>query len=145
MDQSTKAKEKEKELKEPLKVEKKLVIQKDKEVQAALLRTDKENKKVIAKFLESNRFSDVQYEQYFKGFELLHQWMMKYHSHVVDFANLDFEAIDTEILADEANEKEGETIAEANEVVEGEGATIGGANDNAQTEAGHVEEILSAP
>lgn len=35
MDQSTKAKEKVKELKEALKVEKKLVIQKDEKVQAA--------------------------------------------------------------------------------------------------------------
>ena len=57
--------------------------------------------------------------------------MIKHHSHVANFANLDFEAIDTKILADEANEKEGETIAEATQVVEGEGATIVGANDEA--------------
>ena len=50
MDQSTKAKEKVKELKEALKVEKKLVIQKDKEVQAAFLRTEEEREKVIARF-----------------------------------------------------------------------------------------------
>ena len=71
--------------------------------------------------------------------------MMKHHSHVANFANLDFEAIDTKILADEANEKEGETIAEATQVVEGEGATIVGANDEAQTEANHVEEIVKVP
>ena len=40
MDQSPKAKEKVKELKEALKIENKLVVQKDKEVQDALLRTD---------------------------------------------------------------------------------------------------------
>ena len=50
MDQSTKAKEKVKKLKEALKVEKKLVIQKDEEVQAVLLRTDVEREKVIARF-----------------------------------------------------------------------------------------------
>nr|POF22876.1 hypothetical protein CFP56_38163 [Quercus suber] len=66
-----KAKEKVKELKEALKIEKKLVIQKDEEVQAALLRTDKEREKLIAKFLESDRFSNMQFEQSFKGFELL--------------------------------------------------------------------------
>jgi len=55
----TKAKEKGKELKEALKIEKKLVIQKDKEVQAALLRTNEEHEKVIAKFLESDHFSDM--------------------------------------------------------------------------------------
>ena len=48
MDQSTKAIEKVKELKEALKIEKKLVIQKDEEDQAALLRMDKKREKVIA-------------------------------------------------------------------------------------------------
>ena len=62
MDQLTKAKEKVKELKEALKVEEKLVIQKDEEVQVALLRTDEECEKVITKFLESNRFSNIQFE-----------------------------------------------------------------------------------
>ena len=50
MDQSTKTKEKVKKLKEALKVEKKLVIQKDEEVQAVLLRMDEEREKVIARF-----------------------------------------------------------------------------------------------
>ena len=62
MDQLTKAKEKVKELKEALKVEEKLVIQKDEEVQVALLRTDEECEKVITKFLESNHFSNIQLE-----------------------------------------------------------------------------------
>ena len=94
--------------------------------------------------MESNRFSDMQFEQYFKGLELLRRWMMKHHSHVADYANLDFEAIDTKILVDEANEKEGETIAEAIDVVEEECATTGGATNKAQAEVGHVEEIVSA-
>ena len=62
MDQSTKVKENVKELKEALNVEKKLVIQKDKEVQAALLRMDKEREKVIARFLESDHFSNIQFK-----------------------------------------------------------------------------------
>ena len=94
--------------------------------------------------MESNCFSDMQFEQYFKGLELLRRWMMKHHSHVADYANLDFEAIDTKILVDEANEKEGETIAEAINVVEGECAATGGATNKAQAEVGHVEEIVSA-
>ena len=48
-----------------------------------------------------------------------------------DFANLDFEAIDTEVLADKANEKECETIAKAIDVVKGEGVATGGATDEA--------------
>ena len=62
MDQLTKAKDKVKELKEALKVEKKLVIQKDEEVQAALLRTDKDCEKVIVRFLEFDRFFDMLFE-----------------------------------------------------------------------------------
>ena len=90
MDQSTKAKEKVKELKEALKIEKNLIIQKDEEVQCSLLRIDKEREKVITKLLESVCFSDMQFEEYFKDFELLCCWMMKQHSHVADFANLDW-------------------------------------------------------
>ncbi|KAL0008293.1 hypothetical protein SO802_009795 [Lithocarpus litseifolius] len=105
---------------------------------------DEECEKVIARFLKSDHFSDMQFEQYFKDFELLCRWMMKHHNHVADFANLDFEAIDIEILADEANEKEGETIVEATEVVEGEGVATERANNETQTEAGRVEEVVSA-
>ena len=143
MDQSTKAKEKLKELKDALKVEKKLVIQKDEEVQATLLKTDEERGKVIAKFLESDRFPDLHFVQYFKGFELLRRWMMKHHSQVADFANLDFETIDTKILVDEANEKEGETVAEATDAVEGDGTitsgtATGGVTGKARMDVGHV-------
>ena len=68
-----KAMEKVKDLKDALKVKKKLIIQKDEEVQAALLKTNEEREKVITKFLESNRFSDLQFVQHFKGFELFHR------------------------------------------------------------------------
>ena len=61
MDRATKAKEKVKEVKDALKVEKMLVIQKDKEIQATFLKTDEEHEKVITKFLESDRFSDLQF------------------------------------------------------------------------------------
>ena len=70
---------------------------------------------------------------------------MKHHSHVANFANLDFEAVDTEILANEANEKEGETIAETTEVVEEECAIIGGANDEARIVVERMEETVNAP
>ena len=59
MDQVTKAKEKVKELKDALKVEKKLVIQKDEEIQATLLKTNEEREKVITKFLEFDCFSNL--------------------------------------------------------------------------------------
>ena len=144
MDQLTKAKEKMKDLKDALKLEKKLIIQKDKEILAALLKTNEERAKVIAKFLESDRFSDLQFMQYFKGFELLRRWMMKHYSQVADFANLDFEAIDTEILPDKNKEKEDETVIRATNVVEGDRTAVGGVADEASMDMGHVEEVVSA-
>ena len=133
-----KAKEKVKELKDALKLEKKLVIRKDEEVQAALLKIDKECEKVISKFLESN----LQFIQYCKSFELLHRWMMKHHGQVADFSNLDFETIDTEILADETKEKEDEPITEA---IEGDDAAIVGAVDKTYMDEGHEEEVIATP
>ena len=56
--------------------------------------------------MQLEQFLDLQFIQYFKGFELLWRWMMKHHNLVVDFSNLDFEKIDIEILADEAKEQE---------------------------------------
>jgi len=142
MDQAMKAKEKVKELKDTLKVEKRVVIQKDEEVQAALLKANEEHEKVISKFLESDHFPDLFFIQYFKGSELLHRWMMKHHSQVADFANLYFEAIDTEILADETKEKEDETIVDA---AKGDGTIAGGVVDEAHMDKGHIEEIVNAP
>ena len=94
------------ELTKALRMEKELVVQKDEEIQAALLRTDAEKDKVIQKFMQSKQFLDLQFIQYFKGFELLRWWMMKHHSLAVDFSNLDFEKIETKILTDETKEQE---------------------------------------
>lgn len=92
-----------------------------------------EKDKVVQKFMQSKQFSDLQLIQYFKIFELLRRWMMKHHSLVVDFSNLDFEKIDNEILIDEAKEQE-ETEADA--VVEKDSAgkdTIGGKDTDEST------------
>nr|POE68147.1 hypothetical protein CFP56_19798 [Quercus suber] len=106
MNEQNEANQRVKELTESLRVEKALVIQKDEEIQAALLKTDKERKNVIQRFKQSEEFSDLQFLQYFKGFKLLHRWTMKHHSSAMDFSSLDFEKIDTEVLEDEAKELE---------------------------------------
>nr|POF16847.1 hypothetical protein CFP56_17416 [Quercus suber] len=95
-----------KKLTEALHVEKALVVQKDEEIQATLLKTDEERDKVIQRFKQSEKFSNLQFMQYFKGFELLRRWTMKHHSLAVYFSSLDFEKIDTKILEDEAKELE---------------------------------------
>ena len=126
-------------------MEKKLIIQKDEEILATHLKTNEERAKVIAKFLESDRFSNLQFVQYFKGFELLRRWMTKHYSQVADFANLDFEATDIEILANENKEKEDETVIGATDVVEGDGTAVGGVTNEASMDVGHVKEVVSAP
>ena len=97
---------KKKKLTKDLHVEKALVVQKDEEIQAILLKIDEERDKVVQKFKQSEEFSDLQFMQYFKGFELLHRWTMKQHSLAVDFSRLDFEKIDTKVLEGEAKELE---------------------------------------
>ena len=59
MDEMNKAKEKIKELKEAVRVEKMLVIQKDGKIQAALLKTNAKREKVIQQFTQSEQFSDL--------------------------------------------------------------------------------------
>nr|POE50395.1 hypothetical protein CFP56_35568 [Quercus suber] len=68
--------------------------------------------------------------------------MMKHHSQVADFTNLDFKAIVTEILVHETKEKEGEGVANT---TEGDGIAMGGVVDEAHTYEGHVEEVVIAP
>ena len=50
-----------KELIEALHVEKALVVQKDEEIQVALLKIDAERKKIIQKFNQSNEFLNLQF------------------------------------------------------------------------------------
>nr|POE50108.1 hypothetical protein CFP56_73615 [Quercus suber] len=106
MNERNEANQKVKELTKSLCVEKAFVIQKDEEIQDALLKTDEERENVIQKFKLSEEFLDLQFLQYFKGFELLRRWTIKHHSSAVDFSSLDFEKIDTEVLEDEAKELE---------------------------------------
>ena len=45
-----------------------LITQNDEEIHAALLKTDEEHEKVIAKFLKSECFFDLQFIRYYKIF-----------------------------------------------------------------------------
>nr|POE77160.1 hypothetical protein CFP56_64444 [Quercus suber] len=44
--------------------------------------------------------------KYFKGFKLLHRWMLKHQGEVIDLSTSDFETVDTKLIADEAKEEE---------------------------------------
>ena len=122
MNERNEVNQKIKELTEALHVEKALVVQKDEEIHAALLKTDEERDKVVQKFKQSEEFSDLQFMQYFKRLELLHQWTMKHHSLAVDFSSLDFEKIDTEVLEDKAKELEEAKSSAVEKAIEGKDA-----------------------
>nr|POE64085.1 hypothetical protein CFP56_08456 [Quercus suber] len=99
----------------------------------AMDETDKAKRRsrrlVVQQFMKSEHFSNLQFIQYYKGFELLCKWTMKHQNQVVDFSNLDFEAINTEVLADKAKEQEETTTV----------ATGGGGATNArQANAGRA-------
>ena len=66
---------------------------------------------------------------------------MKHHSRVADFANLDFEAIDIEILANKTKEKEGEGVVDA---AKGDCIAMGRVVDESCLDEGHVEEVVTA-
>ena len=106
MDQVMKSKEKAYELKKALKVEKKLVTQKDDELQAALLRIAEAKDGVIAQFQESEHYFELFFHQYFKSFELFRRWMLKHQEEAIDFSALDFKAIDTKMIANEAKKEQ---------------------------------------
>ena len=71
MNERTDTNQKVKEFTEALRMEKALVVQKDEEIQVALLKTNDERDKIIQKFKQLEEFSDLQFMQYFKGFKLL--------------------------------------------------------------------------
>ena len=123
-----KSKEKVDELKKALKVEKKLIAQKDDELQVALPQTVEARDKVITQFQEYEHYSDPLFTQYFKGFELLFRWMLKHQGEAINLSALDFEVMDTEMIADEAKEKErraAEEVASVLAEVEVENAVVG--------------------
>lgn len=136
LDIANKAKEKVKELSEELRVEKMLIVQKDEEIQAALLQIDSKREKIIQKIMKSEHFSDLQFIQYYKGFEHLCRWTMKHHNQAVDFPNLDFETIDMEVLVDKAKEQE-----------EAAAITVGGedAPDAGRADQSQGDEAIAPP
>ena len=69
---------------------------------------------------------------------------MKHHSQVADFANLDFEAIDTEIPVDEIKEKQDEIVIEAADVVERDGTVVAGVTDEPPMDVGRVKKVVNA-
>ena len=101
MDESATFKEKVKALNSNLRVERQLNLEKDDQLQVA-----KEKLKTIAArsveaFQQTEEYSTVLFSWYFKGFELLCRYLVKYPIGV-DLPNLDLEVIDQVMAVDEA-------------------------------------------
>ena len=125
MDQTVKSQEMENELKKALKVENKLVAQKDDGLQITLLWIVEARDGVIAQFQESEHYSNLLFTQYFKGFELLRRWMLKHQGEAIDLSTLDFEAVDIKMIANEAKEKERRATEEVSSILADIEAKVG--------------------
>ena len=88
-------------LTEELDTAKQLVKQKDKLLAAAGEKMKNIIAKVVCAFQTTDEYNAILFGWYFKGFELLKRYMVK-HGPGVDLEDLDFEAVDKEIEADEA-------------------------------------------
>ena len=105
MDQANEATAKLKKVSNQLKIEKMLVVQKDEEIQSTMLKINDVHKKAIAEFQVLETFGVITFNEFFKGFELLRCLTMKHHSNAVDYSDLNFEAINKEMMVDEDVEK----------------------------------------
>ena len=94
-------KESSKTLADDLRAERQLTLEKDDQLLAV-----KEKLKTIAArsveaFQQTDEYNTVLFSWYFKGFELLRQYLVK-HPTGVDLQNLDLEVVDQEMAIDEA-------------------------------------------
>lgn len=105
MDQVNDAKAKPKEVSDQLRIEKILVVQKDEEIQLMKLMIGNEHEKAVDDFQASEAFRIIAFDECFKGFKLLRGWMVKQHTVVVNYSDLDFEAVHKDMVADEDAER----------------------------------------
>ena len=101
MDAHNTSKEQVKALTEQLGAEKLLTKQKDELLATANQRMKAAVAKAVLAFQTIEEYNTILFQWYFKGFELLRRYLMK-NGPGTDLENLDFEAVDKEIEADEA-------------------------------------------
>ena len=101
MDNANQAKEKLRTLMDELRVERELTKDKDEQIAAARERAKGVAPKAVEGFQQTDKYNTVLFSWYFKGFELLRRYFIKYPSGV-DLEKLDLEEVDKEMAADEA-------------------------------------------
>ena len=108
MDALNASKEQAKVLTEQLESKKQLVKQKDDLLVSAAQQMKIDVAKAVTAFQTTKEYNTILFQWYFKGFELLRRYMIK-HGLGTDLEDLDFEAVDKEIVEDEATQASAQT------------------------------------
>lgn len=103
MDEANTTKDKAKALVDDLRTEKQLTVEKDEQLQAMNQRVKTIATKFIEAFQQTEEYSIVLFSWYYKGFELLRQYLVK-HPTGMDLGSLDLEEVDKEMETDEASQ-----------------------------------------
>ena len=103
MDEVNTSKEKAKTLSNDLKAKRQLTLEKDEQLLAAKEKLKTIATKAVEAFQQTDEYNTVLFSWYFKGFELLRRYFVKYPTGV-DLENLDLEEVDKEMVVDIASQ-----------------------------------------
>ena len=103
MDEANTSKEKAKTLTNDLKAKRQLTLEKDEQLLAAKEKLKTIATKAVEAFQQTDEYNTVLFSWYFKGFELLRRYFVKYPTGV-DLENLDLEEVDKEMVVDKASQ-----------------------------------------
>ena len=103
MDEANTSKEKAKTLSNDLKAKRQLTLEKDEQLLAVKEKLKTIATKAVEAFQQTDEYNTVLFSWYFKGFELLRRYFVKYPTGV-DLENLDLEEVDKEMVVDKASQ-----------------------------------------
>ena len=103
MDEANTSKEKAKTLSNDLKAKRQLTLEKDEQLLAAKEKLKTIATKAVEAFQQTDEYNTVLFSWYFKGFELLRRYFVKYPTGV-DLENLDLEEVDKAMVVDKASQ-----------------------------------------
>ena len=103
MDEANTVKEKVKVLRDDLRAERQLTLEKDEQLQATKEKIKTVAAKSVKALQQTKDYNTMLFSWYYKGFDLLRQYLVKHPSRV-DLENLDLEEVDQEMVADEPSQ-----------------------------------------
>ena len=103
MDEANTSKEKAKTFSNDLKAKRQLTLEKDEQLLAAKEKLKTIATKAVEAFQQTDEYNTVLFSWYFKGFEFLMRYFVKYPTGV-DLENLDLEEVDKEMVVDKASQ-----------------------------------------